>query len=271
MRLNHVALTVGDREVSAAFYGQHFELSERVHEDEYLLIVGSRDGSLVALREGVVPDPLPSGNHFGFQAKDADQVRSAREWLSEAGVRETEWQDDHGFVRVQVADPDGYLVEVFAIASGSPLRRPPRSRWTSFIADRDEQKPRVLHEQANPAHGYASSTTGTRCSCTSATRTARVGPSLPSTGRLAVGPLTKPSGNSTPPKRRTRSFTPTHKPAHDRPHHPRRLVSSAATPALRYRKSGLRRVRREYPRGGRKQEVRLADPAASVWRMSLSV
>jgi len=28
-------------------------------------------------------------------------------------VPETEWQDDHGFVRVQVADPDGYRVELF--------------------------------------------------------------------------------------------------------------------------------------------------------------
>ena len=28
---------------------------------------------------------------------------------------ETEWQDDHGFVRVQVADPDGYRVELFAM------------------------------------------------------------------------------------------------------------------------------------------------------------
>jgi hypothetical protein len=26
------------------------------------------------------------------------------------------WRDDHGFVRVQVADPDGYRVELFAIA-----------------------------------------------------------------------------------------------------------------------------------------------------------
>ena len=31
-----------------------------------------------------------------------------------AGIEETEWQDDHGFVRVQVADPDGYRVELFA-------------------------------------------------------------------------------------------------------------------------------------------------------------
>jgi len=112
--LNHVALTVRDRELSAAFYGQHFGLTERVHDDEHLLIVGSRDGSLLALSEGPVPVGLPRTNHFGFQLKEGDDVRAARDRLSADGVTETEWQDDHGFVRVQVADPDGYRVELFA-------------------------------------------------------------------------------------------------------------------------------------------------------------
>jgi hypothetical protein len=30
--------------------------------------------------------------------------------------------------------------------------RPAKSRWTSFVADRSEPKPRTLHEEANPAH-----------------------------------------------------------------------------------------------------------------------
>jgi catechol 2,3-dioxygenase-like lactoylglutathione lyase family enzyme len=46
--LNHVSLTVGDREASAAFYGEHFALTERVHDDEHLLILGAPDGSLLA-------------------------------------------------------------------------------------------------------------------------------------------------------------------------------------------------------------------------------
>ena len=29
---------------------------------------------------------------------------------------------------------------------------PRRSRWTSFVADPDEPRPRILHEEANPAH-----------------------------------------------------------------------------------------------------------------------
>ncbi len=148
MPLNHVALTVSDRERSAAFYGEHFGLDERVHDDEHRLILRARDGALLALSEGPVPQDLPAGNHFGFELAEAGEVRSARERLRAAGVPETEWQDDGGFVRVQVADPDGYRVEFFAFAGRS---RPLRSRWTSFAAD-PEAKPRTLHEQGNPDH-----------------------------------------------------------------------------------------------------------------------
>lgn len=114
MPLNHVALTVSDRERSALFYGRYFGLTRRVHDDEHLLILGSSDGSLLALSDGPVPAGLPRSNHFGFQVQNADAVRSAREQLRDSGVRETEWQDDGIFVRVQVTDPDGYRVELFA-------------------------------------------------------------------------------------------------------------------------------------------------------------
>jgi catechol 2,3-dioxygenase-like lactoylglutathione lyase family enzyme len=147
--LNHVALTVNDREASAAFYGEHFGLSERVHDDEHLLILGAPDGSLLALTEGVVPEALPRSNHFGFGVASADEVRAARERLRTAGVTETEWQDDPGFVRVQVLDPDGYRVELFTYGAG---RRPARSRWTSFTADPTNDRPRVLSEEGNPDH-----------------------------------------------------------------------------------------------------------------------
>lgn len=115
MPLNHVALTVRDREVSADFYGQHFGLTERLHDDAHLLILRSADGSVLALSEGAVPSGLPRTNHFGFEVASGEAVRSARERLREAGVTETEWQDSHGFVRVQVADPDGYRVDLYAL------------------------------------------------------------------------------------------------------------------------------------------------------------
>ena len=96
--------------------GGHFGLSERVHEDEHLLILGDAGGSLLALNVGEpAAGGLPRTNHFGFQLPSGDEVRAARERLRTAAVPETEWQDDHGFVRVQVADPDGYRVELFAM------------------------------------------------------------------------------------------------------------------------------------------------------------
>lgn len=114
MRLNHVALTVSDRERSAAFYAEHFGLSDRVHDDEHILILASPEGSLLALSTG---DPaassLPRTNHFGFQLESGEQVLAARARFAAAGLTETEWQDD-GMLRVQVADPDGYRVEAFA-------------------------------------------------------------------------------------------------------------------------------------------------------------
>jgi catechol 2,3-dioxygenase-like lactoylglutathione lyase family enzyme len=113
MPLNHVALTVADRERSAAFYAEHFEMTDRLHADEHLFILGSADGSVLALSEGP-PVELPRTNHFGFQAPDGATVREARERFRAAGVEETEWQDDGRFVRVQVADPDGYRVDLYA-------------------------------------------------------------------------------------------------------------------------------------------------------------
>lgn len=115
MPLNHVALTVSDRERSAAFYGEHFGLTSRIHDDDHLLILGSDDGSELALSEGEpVAAKLPRTNHFGFRLPDESAVRAARQRFGALGVAETEWQDDGRFVRVQVADPDGYRVELYA-------------------------------------------------------------------------------------------------------------------------------------------------------------
>jgi catechol 2,3-dioxygenase-like lactoylglutathione lyase family enzyme len=112
--LNHVALTVSDRERSAAFYAEHFGMTQRLHDEEHLFILGSDDGSVLALSEGEPPAGLPRTNHFGFQLADVNDVRQARERFRRAGVVETEWQDDGAMVRVQVSDPDGYRVELYA-------------------------------------------------------------------------------------------------------------------------------------------------------------
>jgi catechol 2,3-dioxygenase-like lactoylglutathione lyase family enzyme len=113
-KLNHMALTVADRERSAAFYGRFFGLTNRVHDDRHLLILGAEDGSLLALSEGdAAAASLPRTTHFGFQAASARAVKDLREAFKADAVREAEWQES-GPVRVQVFDPDGYRVEAYA-------------------------------------------------------------------------------------------------------------------------------------------------------------
>jgi catechol 2,3-dioxygenase-like lactoylglutathione lyase family enzyme len=115
MSLNHVALTVSDRERSGAFYGEHFGLTDHIRVDERLLILRSVDGSELALSPGEpIAGALPRTNHFGFRLADDAAVRAARERFRVAGVPEAEWQDDGRFVRIQVFDPDGYRVEFYA-------------------------------------------------------------------------------------------------------------------------------------------------------------
>lgn len=113
MRLNHVALTVANRERSAAFYARYFGMSERVHEDNHLLILADASGSLLALSQGTPVVDVPRTTHFGFQCDTAGDVLLARQRFSDDGIIEAEWQE-RGPTRIQVFDPDGYRVELYA-------------------------------------------------------------------------------------------------------------------------------------------------------------
>ncbi|MGB7286187.1 MAG: VOC family protein [Salaquimonas sp.] len=113
MRLNHVALTVSNRETSAEFYGRWFGLTERIHEDDHLLILSNSTGDLLAMSEGKVPPQPPRTTHFGFQIDRVKDIQALRAAFADAGVTEAEWQE-HGPTRIQVFDPDGYRVEVYA-------------------------------------------------------------------------------------------------------------------------------------------------------------
>jgi len=113
MKLNHIALTVSDRSRSAEFYETWFGLDRRVHEDEHLLILSNGNGDYLALSEGEVPPQPPRTTHFGFMASSSEEVRDMRKKFSEAGIGEAEWQEE-GTVRVQIFDPDGYRVDVYA-------------------------------------------------------------------------------------------------------------------------------------------------------------
>ena len=117
MKLNHVALTVSDREKSATFYETWFGLNKRVHEDDHILILSNSNHDYLALSQGLVPPQPPRTTHFGFQADSTTAVFEMRKQFAEAGIEEAEWQTE-GTVRVQIFDPDGYRVDVYAMDFG---------------------------------------------------------------------------------------------------------------------------------------------------------
>ena len=82
--------------------------------DGHLLILAAADGTELALSDDEPVPELPRTNHFGWRLADAAAVHAARERFRAAGITETEWQDDGRFTRVQILDPDGYRVEVYA-------------------------------------------------------------------------------------------------------------------------------------------------------------
>ena len=73
MPLNHVALTVADRARSAAFYGEHFGLTERILDDEHLLILGAADGSELALSDA---EAVPT-ERLGVRVSIIERVANA--------------------------------------------------------------------------------------------------------------------------------------------------------------------------------------------------
>ena len=114
LRLNHVSLTVTDRDRSAAFYRRYFGLGAPVHDDDHLLILPHPSGGYLAFVEGPPPTEQPRGTHFGFQADTPEDVLALRQRFADDGIPEAEFQD-HAPTRVQVFDPDGYRVEAYAI------------------------------------------------------------------------------------------------------------------------------------------------------------
>ena len=87
--------------------------SDSARHEGWIDIGGAGPPPTGGRRSGIAGE-LPRTNHFGFRLAGEAAVRAARDRFRAAGVAETEWQDDGRFVRVQVADPDGYRVEVYA-------------------------------------------------------------------------------------------------------------------------------------------------------------
>ena len=112
LRIAHVALNVVDPDASARWYLDVIGLAAARRDESYGVVLTDASGLTLALLRG---EPLPADVvdrvPIGCELPSADDVRAARRRL--AGECEVEWCDDHDYVSLKVADPDGHHVELF--------------------------------------------------------------------------------------------------------------------------------------------------------------
>ena len=114
MLIRHLALTVRDPGRSADFYLSAVGLYGRAKVEAWGIRLDLDDGFLLALIRGErSPGSARDAVHFGCTLPGPGQAREIRERMHTLGVREIEWEDSDGYVGVKVADPDGYVVELF--------------------------------------------------------------------------------------------------------------------------------------------------------------
>ena len=114
MKIEHLALAVPDPEASRAFYLETIGLDARAVEQEWGFELHFADGFMMALiRDEPIPTDFIERVHFGAQLAGREDVATTRERLRLAGVREVEWCDEPDYVSVKVADPDGYVIELY--------------------------------------------------------------------------------------------------------------------------------------------------------------
>jgi catechol 2,3-dioxygenase-like lactoylglutathione lyase family enzyme len=114
MKIEHLALAVRDPETSRDFYLETIGLDATAGAEEWGIELNFPGGFMLAL---IRDDPLPADVigrvHFGSALASPADVVATRDRLRTASVREVEWCDEPGYVSVKVADPDGYVIELY--------------------------------------------------------------------------------------------------------------------------------------------------------------
>jgi catechol 2,3-dioxygenase-like lactoylglutathione lyase family enzyme len=114
MLIQHLGLAVRDPERSKDFYLTVIGLDGEARKTPWGYRLDLVDGFTLALIEG---EPLPGGStdsvHFGCALEQPEEARRVRDRLRQGGVPELEWEDSDEYVGIKVADPDGYIVELF--------------------------------------------------------------------------------------------------------------------------------------------------------------
>jgi catechol 2,3-dioxygenase-like lactoylglutathione lyase family enzyme len=113
--LRHVALAVSDEERARKFYERYLgfdALQPKRYPDGVLMLFDGR-GSALALGPADESARLPQFMHFGYVLDDPHAARQVVARFERDDVPLLEHEDEPEYVGCKVADPDGYVVEVF--------------------------------------------------------------------------------------------------------------------------------------------------------------
>jgi len=108
--LNHVNLVVTDPDRSAAFYQQHFGMTEQWREGDFVFLrSGETDFALVAGRP-----VFHKSFHVGFRLESRDAVEALLARMRDADIQVSYGPKDYGdYYTFTCRDPDGYGIEIY--------------------------------------------------------------------------------------------------------------------------------------------------------------
>jgi catechol 2,3-dioxygenase-like lactoylglutathione lyase family enzyme len=120
MRLNHLALAVGDQQLSIRFFTTYFgfDASTARRYEDGVVILRDAEGSALAVSGDGERERVPAFPHFGFEMDSPLAVRELHVRLAEDGVEIIESDEEAGYVGFKCLDPDGHVIEVFCEPRG---------------------------------------------------------------------------------------------------------------------------------------------------------
>jgi catechol 2,3-dioxygenase-like lactoylglutathione lyase family enzyme len=112
--LTHLSLEVADPETSLRFYASVFGVKEYFRDADSIQVQGPGPHDVLAFVRSAQPGKIGGINHFGFRLTDPSDIDAAVASAERAGGRIVERGEfAPGLPFVYVADPDGYVIEIW--------------------------------------------------------------------------------------------------------------------------------------------------------------
>jgi catechol 2,3-dioxygenase-like lactoylglutathione lyase family enzyme len=112
--LTHLNLEVADPDASLRFYETMFGVREYYRDAESVQVLGPGPHDVLAFVRSRTPGRQGGISHFGFRLTDPKDVEEAVRTATRVGAKILDRGEfSPGFPYVYVADPDGYVIEIW--------------------------------------------------------------------------------------------------------------------------------------------------------------